>query len=454
MQYIRSRISGLMSKNKKQKILFLFQGLTHYYNRVLSKLNDCDDLEVIVVVPRISTRHGAGVYETETGADFRFIKLDEVPGRNVCEARFMGLWKVILAEKPSVLVVSEPHLASLYTNPFLLLLIKCLDVKVLLKSIPFMVPLCQKLKDDSEKELSEGLIKASPRFAATRKRLMNSRFPILQKVGGALTLMINICRELSGKYRIARRLAGKRYFYRFPDGHVNYIEDAYKVFGSYGVGRERVFITGNSPDTDLLLNVRNELLNSSPAVEKHPHRIIHVGRLVEWKRVDLLIRAFVRIKTKYPDAELLVVGAGPEKEQLEKLAVDCGVKDATDFYGGIYDPHELGRLFMSSTVYVLAGMGGLSINEAMCFELPVVCSVCDGTEKRLVRDGHNGFSFKDGCEDDLVARIDTLYSRPILCKEMGRNSLSIIRNEINIHTVIDGYKKAFDCILGRVSVGA
>lgn len=68
--------------------------------------------------------------------------------------------------------------------------------------------------------------------------------------------------------------------------------------------------------------------------------------------------------------------------------------DSIRFIGAVYDPEKLGAYMNESTVYVLAGMGGLSINDAMTYGMPVLCSVCDGTERDLVIDGKNGFFSK------------------------------------------------------------
>lgn len=96
-----------------------------------------------------------------------------------------------------------------------------------------------------------------------------------------------------------------------------------------------------------------------------------------------------------------------------------------------------------STVYVLAGMGGLSINDAMTYGMPVLCSVCDGTERDLVIDGKNGFFFKEGDADSLAEKISELFSSPALCKKMGKESERIIREKINIETVSARYLRAF-----------
>ena len=98
---------------------------------------------------------------------------------------------------------------------------------------------------------------------------------------------------------------------------------------------------------------------------------------------------------------------------------------------------------MSSSVYVLAGMGGLSINEAMSFGKPVICSVCDGTEKELVRNGYNGFIFLEGDKKDLADKIRKLLDDPQAVKRMGQNSFEIIQNKVNINSVLDGYQRAF-----------
>jgi len=91
-------------------------------------------------------------------------------------------------------------------------------------------------------------------------------------------------------------------------------------------------------------------------------------------------------------------------------------------------------------------MGGLSINEAMIYGKPVVCSVADGTEKKLVRDNFNGKYFEKGNLEDLVEKLDFLLSNPKIIEDMGKNSEKIIREEINIHTVIKGYIRAFNYV--------
>jgi glycosyltransferase involved in cell wall biosynthesis len=64
----------------------------------------------------------------------------------------------------------------------------------------------------------------------------------------------------------------------------------------------------------------------------------------------------------------------------------------------------------------------------------------------LVREGVNGRYFADGDLDDLTAKLSWFLEHPERAREMGRASVDIIRNEVNIHTVIRGYREALDAV--------
>ena len=60
------------------KVLFTFGGLPHYYNYVLSKLNNVKDLKIIVVIPQSKGETiGQGVFQTMAGINFKLIKVQE-----------------------------------------------------------------------------------------------------------------------------------------------------------------------------------------------------------------------------------------------------------------------------------------------------------------------------------------------------------------------------------------
>ncbi len=406
------------------KVLFINNALTHYYNLVLNRLAGEPDVDLTVLVPKkVSRSVGEGVHLSRDGVNFRVLESEESHCLVVYHS-FCGLFSLLLRERPEIIIFNDYYLYAFLFNLPLLALVRLLNIKLIMKSIPFRVP-----KYDEAKARA---------FMA----------PLMVEEASPLLRLVSRIPGLLGILRLCELLV-RRVAYQIPKAHVNYVDEVFDVYGSYGVPGKRIFVTRNSPDTDALFSARETAGRLEPILPLSDFRLVHVGRLVVWKRVDLLIRAFARLSTGYPESELLIIGNGPEEAALKGLAEGLGIASRIRFLGGIYDPVELGRYFMASSVYVLAGMGGLSINEAMCFGLPVVCSVCDGTERVLVREGGNGCYFGDGDEDDLVRAISYLFDHPELRREMGMKSMSIIREEVNINTVISGYMQALRYVAGN-----
>lgn len=383
----------------RARVLFVGVGLTHYYNQVLNRLQADLGIEIHDVVAREGEGHaGAGVFQTEDDVGFHVLRLREFTLGPYYRS-FHGLARAISSLRPEIVVTSPDYLKAFAFDPLLRAARGRCRSGLVLKSIPFQVPRREEL-------------------AASIAR---SRRPTLGRVFLALETAA----------------------FRAPDAHACYVDEAVALYGSYGVPASKIFVTRNSPDTDRLFLARERIAGVPPILPPNPHRIVHVGRLIPWKRVDLLIEALAAVRTRLPDAELVVVGDGPERAALEARAARAGLAEAVRFVGGVYAPEELGRYLAASAVYVLAGMGGLSINDAMCFGKPVICSVCDGTERHLVRDGENGLYFEAGDVESLARAILRLLEAPGLVERMGERSTEIIQEEINIHTVVEGYGRAF-----------
>ena len=390
------------------KIMSLAGGLPHYYNLVLNKLQRDFGVEVCVVVPtEKGATLGAGVYTSDKGIEFKVFRRDEYTtyyGKKF----FRGLKELILAEKPDVLMVNWPYQASFVFYPGWYNFLRRNKVAIISKEIPFQVP---HYEDAISYYLQGGGVTENNQAHQSNPSLL-------------ARLKFFIVRET------------RKRFSNLVDAHINYLDEAIALHASYGVPAEKVFITANSPDTDAHLHTANELKD----VRSNPFRLLHIGRLVKWKQVDLLIEAAIALRAKFPQTELSIVGDGPELASLKEQASGY---DFIHFHGGIYDPKELGKITCESGIYVLAGMGGLSINEAMCFSKPVICSVADGTEKRLVREGYNGHYFESGSLNSLQNVIEKLFAQPENIAIMGKRSREIIEKEINIHTVLSNYMEAF-----------
>jgi glycosyltransferase involved in cell wall biosynthesis len=397
------------------KVLFLLNGLTHYFNKVLNRLNSFEDLEMVTIVPSKENESiGSGVYTTSEDIEFKVYTLHEKK-RFYGKLFFYGFLDVLEKENPKIIVVIWPYILEFVFNLFLLRELRKRNIKIYYKDIPFQLV-----------KFRDGLLMKHPGKWIEDKGFVNPN--ILDRINLFFLTMLRIL------------------IYKVVDVNVDYVDDAFELLRTYGVDKRRIFITYNSPDTDQLLKAAEEASQSEPILPYKFNRIISVGRLVRWKRVDLLIKAVHILCVNFDDVELIIIGAGPEENKLKQLSSEIGISEKVKFVGSIYDPVMLGKYYLKSTVFVQPGMGGLALNEAMCFGKPIICSICDGTEKKLVREGYNGIYFKEGKENDLADKIKFLFSNPNLIQKMGVNSLSIIKNEVNINTIIQSYRNAFNFV--------
>ena len=130
-------------------------------------------------------------------------------------------------------------------------------------------------------------------------------------------------------------------------------------------------------------------LGSFPFRETNPFRVVSVGRLWHLKGFDLGLRAFACFERRFPAAEYWIIGDGPERRRLERLARDLRIADKVMFTGALLRQNVLGRLAECDVLLhpALHESGGCVSLEAMAAGRPVICldlggpafQVTDGT---------------------------------------------------------------------------
>lgn len=152
--------------------------------------------------------------------------------------------------------------------------------------------------------------------------------------------------------------------------------------------------------------------------------VVCVSRLVPRKGQDVLIRALPEIQRRVPGAALLVVGGGPNRARLQRLA--AGIRDVV--FTGSVPPQDLPAHFAAGDVFAMpcrTRNGGLDVEglgivylEASATGLPVVAGDSGGAPE-AVREGETGYVV-DGRDAAQVAdRVATLLADPDLAKRMG-----------------------------------
>ena len=171
-----------------------------------------------------------------------------------------------------------------------------------------------------------------------------------------------------------------------------------------------------------------------PAFDGKPS-VLFVGRLQKRKRVDSLLEACAVLPVNM-QPRLVIVGDGPERSALEYLAKT--IYPSAEFPGA-KEGAELAGYFSRADLFVLPGTGGLAVQEAMSYGLPVIMGKGDGTNDDLVRP-ENGWQLSGGESLGEVMR-GALSDEPRL-RSMGAESYRIVSEEINLERMVDVFTEA------------
>lgn len=167
----------------------------------------------------------------------------------------------------------------------------------------------------------------------------------------------------------------------------------------------------------------------TPPVAERPEGadLLFVGRLVEKKGLEHLVRALPEVLRTQPRATLTVVGAGPEEGRVRDLATQIGVIGRIRFLGSMAH-HELPELYRQAALFVapfvVAAGGdqegfGLVLVEALGCECPVIASDLPAIRDIVLPDG-TGMLVPPGNPQALAAAIITLLGDPERRRRLAR----------------------------------
>ena len=173
-----------------------------------------------------------------------------------------------------------------------------------------------------------------------------------------------------------------------------------------------------------------QLFNHSPGARREG-QILYVGRLVSYKRVGKLIEAFGEVVHRMPEARLVIVGEGPERHSLERLA-ELTAAGRITFAGTVPSHERVAELYRQSSLFVLPSVvegEGITLKEAMAAMLPVVTVKATGSGvQSVVKDGWNGALVERGDPHSMAMAIIGLLENRQTRQAMGRNGRSLVES--------------------------
>lgn len=148
--------------------------------------------------------------------------------------------------------------------------------------------------------------------------------------------------------------------------------------------------------------------------------IISMGRLTSQKGFDILLSAFKKIAAQYQDWQLIILGKGELRSELENLRDNLGLTEQVIFPGIFSNPFPL---LKQSKIFVLSsrfeGFGNVLI-EAMACGLPVISTDCPSGPREIICDGVDGILVPTEDASALAVAMEHL-----ICNEKERQRLAI-----------------------------
>lgn len=226
----------------------------------------------------------------------------------------------------------------------------------------------------------------------------------------------------------------KLFLYRIVDALFLYGDHAKENLIQYGISKDKLYPIYNSLDyleqkklRDSVNADRVKQIRANLFEEDH-FQIVFVGRLTHHKKLNVLIELLVELEKRGVIANLLLIGDGAARTELENLVCSFkGLKSRVNFYGKTYEEEELCCLLMSSDLCVAPGEIGLTAMHVMAYGIPVVTHDdlnSQMPEYESVIEGLTGRLYSHGVFDSLVEVVENCIQNPIV--NVRSNCISLI----------------------------
>jgi len=238
--------------------------------------------------------------------------------------------------------------------------------------------------------------------------------------------------------------------YKFCD-HIIAVTDRIKsdICTFYHVREEKVTVIGNGANTSSFRPLSKKEAADVLGVNKDIIIIGYCGSLTQWQGVDYLITAMSHVIKRYKNCQLMIVGDGPERDNLLKLSENLGILGQINFIGNV--DHGLVPQYINCfdicVCYkkpLISGYSPLKLFEYMACGKPIIASDVPGFE--LVKEYNIGLLVQPESEKDLASAIIELIENRHLVEIMGHNARNYAENEYNWKRVVERYIHTFDSI--------
>lgn len=181
--------------------------------------------------------------------------------------------------------------------------------------------------------------------------------------------------------------------------------------------------------------------------------ILFVGRLIDWKGVNILVSSMKKVRDTVRNARLVIVGDGPERKSLADRVKELGLEDSVTFTGQV-SGMELKDYYSRASVFVLPSITvnnqteglGVVLLEAMASGVPVIGSNTGGIPD-IIEDGVNGLLVQPGDPKALADAIIRILSDLALADRFREAGIKTVSERFSWDRIGDQFTMVYQEVL-------
>jgi glycosyltransferase involved in cell wall biosynthesis len=207
----------------------------------------------------------------------------------------------------------------------------------------------------------------------------------------------------------------------------------------FSVDPKKITIISNSIDFNDIQKKCEEPTNEG--IPSGPLLISTSGRLEKEKNHTFLMKAFAEAR-KYKDIKLIIIGDGTERENLQRLVHELGIKEDVIFTGYQSNPYKYIKscdIFVHTCLF--EGFSN-SIIEAMSCRVPVIATDCPYGPRDIIKNGENGFLIPMNDENGLITTLLLLVDNKELRDSISQRAFEKAM-EFSVKSMKDKYEDFF-----------
>ena len=242
----------------------------------------------------------------------------------------------------------------------------------------------------------------------------------------------NINESFDENQNIIKKTLG---YIKRADAMLFYADYPVQKFAKLGIKKEKLFVANNTV----------KVLKHK---EKNKDCLLFIGSLYKQKKINVLLEAYwIAYQKNSNIPNLILIGEGSERENIEQWIAKYGLNEKITLTGGIYNEEKLVTYFEKAILCISPDQAGLSVLKSMGYGVPYV------THRDAITGGEI-FNIKNGINGILMESFDELENIILEASadigkflQMGRNAEQYYYENRTIEKMVSGFEQAINYVM-------